>query len=302
MYDKNFQEISSGKMELFSSFFKALKFFIREIVLEGSKELKNIELGDYTVLITTIPDIKVDLVIIGDKEDHKLIVKIIPNIIKILLKNAHIFIDWKENISDLAILDQPISELILSQKKLIGDKSLIEHPEVILKSMWAHKKELKEQELKDLSQKRDLLIQQFKNSTILPKKLNLAEQLLGISEKLKDDKNFMENQEHIKFLKDEIKESKIKINYYLEKIKNTINQSINTLGNKPLHEGDYKDVYLNLYSFSNKLKIMIDGNEWEKYKDLANIMINKDEFPQEKLSEAISIILKMKDNVEDFLN
>jgi hypothetical protein len=47
---------------------------------------------------------------------------------------------------------------------------------------------------------------------------------------------------------------------------------------------------------------MIDGNEWEKYKDLANIMINKDEFPQEKLSEAISIILKMKDNVEDFLN
>ncbi|HEY0090639.1 MAG TPA: hypothetical protein VGB37_17440, partial [Candidatus Lokiarchaeia archaeon] len=49
LYDKNFQDISEGKMELFSGFFAALKSFVSEMVLEGSKDLKNIELGDYSV-------------------------------------------------------------------------------------------------------------------------------------------------------------------------------------------------------------------------------------------------------------
>ena len=40
-YDKNFQDISDGKMELFSSFFSALKSFIGEMILDGEKELKN---------------------------------------------------------------------------------------------------------------------------------------------------------------------------------------------------------------------------------------------------------------------
>ena len=51
LFDKSFQDISSGKMELFSSFFSALKAFIGEMIIEGSTELKNISLGDYTVLI-----------------------------------------------------------------------------------------------------------------------------------------------------------------------------------------------------------------------------------------------------------
>ena len=58
MYDKSFQDVSSGKMELFSSFFSAVKTFISEIVLEGSKELKNIEMGDYTIVVSSIKDMK----------------------------------------------------------------------------------------------------------------------------------------------------------------------------------------------------------------------------------------------------
>lgn len=301
-YDKSFEDISSGKMDLFSSFFSALKAFIGEMVLGGSKELKNIELGDYTVLITSINEIKADLVIIGDKEDHKGINKLIPKLIKILLKYSEVFLEWKGNRADFDILDEPILELVLSQKKLLGEKSLIDRQEHILKSMWAHKKDLSAQQIQNLIQERDNLIGKIENLTVLPKKLEITENLLEISEKLKDEQYFIKCQEEINAIKDEIRDSKIKLNYYLEKIKITINQAVNQLGNKPLNQGDYKDVYLNLYSFSNKLKNMVDNNTWEEYRDLAQKMINKDEVSFDELSESISTILKMNDNIEYYLN
>ena len=218
LYDKSFQDISSGKMELFSSFFSALKAFISEMILDGSKELRNIELGDYTVLITSINEIKADLVIIGDKEDHRTVNKLIPKLIKSLLKHSQIFLEWKGNRNDFEILDQPITEIILSQKKLLGEKSLIERQEHILKSMWAHKKDLSAQQIENLNHERDILIDRIENLTVLPKKLEIAEKLLEISEQLKDDQNFIKYQEEIQTIKDEIRDAKIKLSYYLEKV------------------------------------------------------------------------------------
>ncbi len=302
LFDKSFQDISSGKMELFSSFFSALKAFIGEMIIEGSTELKNISLGDYTVLITSIDEVRADLVVIGDKEDSKAINKLVPRLIKEILKHTNVFLEWQGKREDFEILDQPISEIILSHKKLLGDKSLIEHQDLILKSMWAHKKDLSAQQIKDLTHERQILMKRLENLINLPKKLEIAENLLEISEKLKDDQNFMKHQEEIKVIKDEIRDTKIKLNYYLEKIKITINQAVNQLGNKPLNEGDYKDVYLNLYSFSNKLKNMTDSNSWEEYRNNAQIFINKDEVELGEISQAISKTLKMSDNVEDYIN
>jgi hypothetical protein len=302
IYDLSFQDISSGKMELFSSFFSALKTFIGEMVLNGSKELRNIELGDYTVLITSINEVKADLVIIGDKEDYKIINKLVPKIVKTILKHQQIFIDWRGKRSDFEILDQPISEIVLSFKKLIGEKSLIEHPEIILKSMWSHRKDLSDQEITNFRNELEILENKLETSTTLPKKLSILEKLLELVEMLKDDRKFIKYQEVIKQTNDEIRDTKIKLNYYLEKIKKTINQAVISLGNKPINDGDYKDVYLNLFSFSNKLKLMIDDNKWEVYRNYANTIINKDEVSREELSDVISSILKMKENIEDYLN
>ena len=302
LFDKSFQDVSHGKMELFSSFFSALKTFIGEMVLDGSTELKNIELGDYSVLITSVNEIKADLVVIGDKEDYKSINKLIPKIIKILGKYPELFLEWKGNRNDFEILDQPITELVLSQKKLLGQKSLIERQEHILKSMWALKKELSPQQINNLSLEKKNLMESLDKSTVLPQKLALLEKLLEISENLKEEKDFIKFQKDLKLIKDEIRDTKIKLNYYLEKIKNTINQAINQLGNKPLDQGDYKDVYLNLYSFSNKLKNMSNDDNWQEYRDLAINIINKNEIPPEEISQTISAILKMSDNIEDYFN
>jgi hypothetical protein len=302
LFDKSFQDVSHGKMELFGSFFSALKTFIGEMLLDGSKELKNIELGDYSVLITSVNEIKADLVVIGDKEDYKSINKLIPKIIKVLGKYPELFLEWKGNRKDFDILDQPISELILSQKRLLGEKSLIERQEHILKSMWAHKKDLSSQQIDNLILEKKMLMEILEKSTVLPQRLALVEKLLEISEKLKDERDFIKFQSDLKIVKDEIRDSKIKLNYYLEKIKNTINQAVKQLGNKPLNQGDYKDVYLNLYSFSNKLKNMSNDNKWQEYRDLAISIINKDEISVEEISQTISAILKMSENIEDYLN
>ncbi len=302
LLDINLQDISSGKMDLFASFFSALKSFISEIVLGGSKELKNIELGDYRVFITNLDEITADLVIIGDKEDSKAISKIIPKIIKILSNYQEIFLEWSGASGDFKILKQEISELVLSQKKLVGKISMIENSEVVLNSMWSHKPDVSNTEKQGLYSEQQSLLAEFEACSNIVQKLAISETLLKISEDLKNSKGFVKYQEQIKLLKDEIRDTKIKLNYYLERTKVTISLAVDSLGARGLNEGDYKDVYLNLYSFSNKLKNVVNDDSWQLYRDMGNRLINKDETPPEEISEAIKFVLKMNDDIETYFN
>ena len=302
MYDKSFQDISSGKMELFSSFFSAIKSFIKELVLEGSTELKNIELGDYTVLITSIPDVRADLVMIADKEDHKALTKLIPKILSILTKHKQLFLEWDGNREQLMVLDKPLTELIIKKKKkLIGDESLVEKPEELLQSIWAHKGDLEAEQENRLLRERDFLIERIGKTTNLIRKLDIAEEVVNISEKLHDEDTFLKFQKQVKSLKDQVKDTKYKLKYYLDKVKTSLSNSLDRIGNKALHQGDYKDAYLNLYSFSTKLKTLTDNNRWQNYRDLAKILINKQQRDTNEISNAISEILNMKEDVEEYL-
>jgi hypothetical protein len=302
LYDKSFQDISAGELDLFSSFFSSLKSFVSELVLEGSQELKNIELGDYSVFITAINEIKTDLVIIADDEDYKLVNKLIPKFIKILIEHKEIFLNWEGITADFDVLNTPISELIQSQKKLISDKSLIEKPNLVLKSIWAHKKDLSLQEKENLIQEKDLLLSKLEKITNIQRKLGISKKLLEISERLKDEQGFFQYQEDVKLLKDNLKDTKIKLKYYLERIKLTLSQAIKLLGNKSVTEGSYRDVYLNLYSFSNKLKNITSDTKWREYQNLAKLIINKEEVSVHELSTAITKILHMNDDIDYYFN
>jgi hypothetical protein len=65
--------------------------------------------------------------------------------------------------------------------------------------------------------------------------------------------------------------------------------------------GDYKNVYLHLYSFGSKLKLLKE-NGWEIYKESANRLIEKDSLSDNELSEIIKNILTMSPNVDDYLS
>jgi hypothetical protein len=289
-------------MELFSSFFSAIKSFIKELVLDGSTELKNIELGDYTVLITSIPDVQADLVMIADKEDRKALNKIIPKILSVLVKHKQLFLEWEGNREQLMVLDQPLTEIILNKKKkLIRGDSLVEKPEELLQSLWDHKGALEEEQKGRLVKERDFLIKRIGKTKNLRRKLEIMMEVVNLSEKLHDEDNFLKYQKQVKQLRDQIKDTKYKLEYYLEKVKKSLSESLNSIGNKPLSEGDYKDAYLSLYSFSTKLRTLIDNKSWEKYRQLSKILINKQQKENKEISEAISAILNMNEDIEDYL-
>jgi hypothetical protein len=304
IYDKSFQDISVGKMEMFSSFFSAIKAFISELVLEESldrsKELTSIELKDYTVLVTSLPKVKVDMVIIADKEDSKSVNKVIPKLIKLLNKYEQLFLSWDGNKDEFSILDHPLTELIIANVKVVR-KSLLEHPDQILKSIWAHKKQLPRENIENLIQERDLLIYKIENTVNLTRKIAMSEAVVALSEKLKDETTFLKYQNEVNKLKNEIKDVKFKLNYYLEKTRESLKDTIDNLGDIPIHHGDYKKIYLNLYSFSTKLKL-IKENGWEIYRELASKLIDKESLSEHDLSELIQKLLKMSSNIEDYLN
>ncbi len=300
IHDKNFQEINTGKMEMFSSFFLTLKSFISELVLNGSKELKNIELGEYTVSITSLSNVKVDMVIIADKEDAKAINKLIPKLIKLLQKYEQQFLSWDGNSEEFKILDHPLTELVLANVEDVK-KTLLKSPEQMLKSIWAHKKKLTEKKFENLVQERDLLIYKIENAFNIPSKLSMSQTVVKLSEKLRDESTFLKYQGEVSRFKNELKDTKFKLNYYLNKIKTSLNEAIDNLGDNPIHLGDFKNSYLNLYSFSTKLKL-VKENGWEIYREIASKLIDKDSLSDHELSEIIQTLLNMSTNVEDYLN
>ena len=125
--------------------------------------------------------------------------------------------------------------------------------------------------------------------------------MVELSGKLKDEITFLKYQDEINRLKYELKDVKFKLNYYLEKTRAALNEAIDGLGDKPLHLGDFKNTYLNLYSFSSKLKLIKESG-WELYRDSANKLIEKDTIDDHDLSELIQNLLKMSSNIEDYLN
>ncbi|MFX0012268.1 MAG: hypothetical protein ACFE9R_18290 [Candidatus Hermodarchaeota archaeon] len=299
IYDKRFQGEDIAKTEMFSSFLTAMKSFVSELLLEGSKEIKNIELGDYTVIITGIAKINVDLVIIADNVDVKSVNKVIPKIIKLLLKYEEPFLTWDGEREVFEILDEPLTTLIFNNVKGF-QKSITTSPEEVLGTIWSSGKQLSKEVRDNLIQERDMLIYKMENTPVLPKKLDIAEKVMQLSSELKDEETYIRFKKECKILKKEIEDTKFKLNYYLEKIKSTLNESIEQLGDKPIHLGDYKNTYLNLYSFSTKLKLL-KGKGWEIYKELASKIIEKTSLSDHELTELIKKILEMSSNVEDYL-
>ncbi|MBD3255748.1 MAG: hypothetical protein GF383_11695 [Candidatus Lokiarchaeota archaeon] len=300
IYEKNLSDVSNGNLEMFSAFFSALQSFISELVLSGSKELRAIELGDYTVVITNIEQIDADLVLIADKEDEKLVHKIIPKIIKSVLSFKNLFEGSIAVSKKFRELDGPITQIIYANRKLVKEDSLIKDQVKILESIWSKKKDLSPEERKDLLDEKENLVNQL-NTEISLTKLKITKRLLEISELLKDNKSFVQYQKDIKQIKDEINDKKIKLKYYLERIKASLSQTVDHIGGKKLIDGDYKDLYLNLYSFSTKLKSLVDSENWKKYYALAKSLIEKEEITNEEFSQNISEIVSMKDDIEFYL-
>ncbi|MFX1499889.1 MAG: hypothetical protein ACFFDH_02870 [Promethearchaeota archaeon] len=285
MYNKNFQ--SDEKLEMFDSFFSALQTFVSELTDNSTESLNTIELGEYLVLITRIMDTVSDLVLITDKEDVKEIQKLIPKIIEIILTHKDLFIKWDRKPEKLEKFDLKIIKLILSNKKLNDGSSLTADQSTILKSIWDQKGSLSDQLREDMLKQREELEVKYVEEENFIKKYNLSKSLIEISEKLRDDEKFIAYQTEAKSLKDEIKDRNLRLKYYLDKIKESLDYS------------KYAETYSYLYSFCLKLVNFADPEIISKYKTLAKTVLNRNKIPKEEFKQAIEEISLIEKEIKE---
>ncbi|UCC18211.1 MAG: hypothetical protein JSV62_08830 [Promethearchaeota archaeon] len=288
MYNKNFQ--SDEKLEMFDSFFSALQTFVSELTESSTESLNTIELGEYLVLITQIPEIISDLVIITDKADIKELQRLIPEINKIILNHQELFNSWDGSPEKLEMFDLKIIQIILSDKKLIAGSSLTADQSSILKSIWEQKGTLSDKLREDLLYELAELNTKYLTEENFITKFEISQKLIEISEKLHDDEKFIEYQTEAKSLKDEIKDRKLRLLYYLDKVKESLEYS------------KYSETYSYLYSFCIKLENFVEHDLIIKYKSLAKNLLNRNKLPKDEFKQVITEISMIEQDINEYLS
>ncbi|MFW9898863.1 MAG: hypothetical protein ACFFDO_06340 [Candidatus Thorarchaeota archaeon] len=290
LYDKVFfLEMDDEKLEMFQSFLIALKTFIARMQFDGSSTLKAINLGEYHVVLTHITDTNSELVMVMDEEDEKSSSKIVQQIKGIIINNKDLFIEPERTSEQFKQFDDEVNNLIRSSTKVI-DATILEQKVNVFKSIWAQRGEISANLRDELINEKEDLVAKLESENNLLKKSRIYERLLDIFEKLNETDELLNYQKISKEVKDEVKDRQIKLKYYLGKTK------------EALKEKNYKEAYLNLYSFSSKLKNMAKSHIQKKYNDLAKLIMDKNELPKIEFSQIISEILMMPDKIEEYFS
>ncbi|GAH66393.1 unnamed protein product, partial [marine sediment metagenome] len=110
LYEKEFQADIDSHMDLFGSFFSALKMFVSEIADEEIDELKTIGLGTLMASIIRILEANIDLVIIAEKDDKKEIQKLSSKLKNIVLNYKEVFLVDAVKSEDFENFDKEIND------------------------------------------------------------------------------------------------------------------------------------------------------------------------------------------------
>ena len=301
LYDKDFQVKDEKHMDLFGSFYSALKTFISGVMSDKKTELETVGLGEINAYIFQIPELSIDLILIADKEDSKIISKLNPKITELILQYKDLFEKNQINRDLFENFNKDINEIILSYKGILDPNLIIEKRGDILKSIWDQKGEIStkiKNEMEKLRIKRDDLIKKFENEYILVKKLERCQEIINICEEILDENTLVEYQKSAKIIINEIEDRKAKLQYYLNQAKEALNLVL--AGGSIIHE-QYNAVYSYLYSFSSKLKNLVAPEIYHKYYELAKKFINVDKFSHEELSMMINEVLEMDNNIDNYI-
>ncbi len=263
------------------------------MIKNSSRGIHNIEMGNLKVIITEIRSLGVEMVSISDIEDEKAIRKITPDLIKILNENAVLFKNFDGNISNFKVLDSEIMKIFEKNKNFLNIKKPFDE-----KFEIPDKKTIK---ITNLEKERIFLEDRLKNTVALPKKIEIVNSIDQIDHKLKDKVNIEKNKIRRKKFVSELQSTKDRMKYFLEKTKQAINRTVQHSKGKPIYETDFKDAYLNLYSFSSKLKIIGRDDLCTEYREIAKIFIDKPEDQLHNFPKFISKVLNLSDDMDDYL-
>ena len=289
LYNKNLQESEKdNNIELFGGFLSALETFLSQVHLSGSKDLKSIELGDKVVFITHISQIKTDLVTIAEKGDEKIINKLFPIITSIIMDYKELFAENTLNLKQFKLFNLELNDLLLSSKKVIDEK-FIQNNNDSLQSIWEHKGEISIKLKEKLTEQKNSYALNLNKAETIPEKLMFAKKIVEILNEINDSEELHEYHQIENNLIKEINDRKIRLSYYL-------NGAKEALKNK-----DYKNAFSHLFSFSAKLKNFTKPHIQKKYQNLAKILSKREETDHIIVSQTISEILIMPDDIDEYL-
>ncbi len=287
---------------MFSSFFAAIKTFIKEMILKGSSgaDLKNIEMGQQLIILISLKDLGLDLVFIADTDDEKYVKKVAPKIAEILKTHKILFAKpFDGEISRFAALSQPIMAALSAQKGLIDQaKSLLEDHELIIRRLFAKRGKLDPSEEMALRSEMDRLQKDLLGTRNLFIKHRILDQIMQIEQRIADSEKFLASSRIQRNLVAEIEDVHYKLNYWLKECKESLHKALERIKNtqKSAQEADYKDVFRNLMDFAENVKKIADDQVAVRFRVLARYFIDKDRIPPEVLLKTISEVINLKDD------
>ena len=305
LYEKDFQADIDSHMDLFGSFFSALKSFISGMGNATIEELKTIGFGALIASLFRILEVKIDLVIIAEGGDKKEIQKLSSKLKSIVLNYKELFLVDAVKSEDFEKFDKEINDIVLSHRKILDPTVLIEKQKDYLKSIWDQRGKISEQlreERKDIENERTIIVNKLRKENNVLKRFSLCKLILELSDKLEDEQFFLDYQKKAKSIANEIKDQKIRLKYYLNRAKGSLKVALDTFREEKLIEGDFKEVYSNLYSFSSKLKNFASVEVYEKYYHLASKLIHRKGISPEEYSLVIDEISNMDENIESYFH
>ena len=287
-------KIDDNKVELFSSFFSAIQSFVKDLVSESSTEgLKNIEMGDYIINNNAVPELGVDIVIIADKDDGGELDKIAPRIGQVLQNHSELLENWDGKVQRLRVLDAEIIDVLLNDSTLLTEDLISER----------ERKALEQRKDKNYINEYNFLQNRFNKVKNLPKKLTILEQMEMIAEKIDDQEKLKVIEKRKKKVKSDIKKTKQKITYYLSRAKECISANFNKqhTSNGSIFDLSYRDAYINLYSFSKKLKSLGKIEMARKYYTISKYLIDKPDEIKPKFRSLLEQVMELPDSPEAYI-
>lgn len=283
LYDRGSDII--GKEDAFGSLFITLQAFASELSTNDLDSLKQFQIGRFLVLVTFIENLSLTLVLISDDKNTKEIKIIIPKLVEIILKFRDLFVNWDQNLEVFKKFNEEITVFIVFHRKLMSDLS-----ELDVQDLWKIKGQFTTQLRENLVKEKEMFINKFHYEENIVKKYNLSKNILELSNVLQDSDMVLEFQTETNILEDLIKEKKLKAQYYLDQI----NESLKRL--------NYPELYSNLYSFSLKLQNFAPPPVVNHYKRLAEDFFNTKDKSGNVFNNILKSISSIGNSIDTFIS
>lgn len=294
IWKKSFENlINNKKVALFSSFFSAIQSFIKQLIDEKSgQSIKNIEMGDYLINNTTIPKLGIDLIILADQSEEHLLKDVASELVAIIMNHSEVIRCWNSNSELMTVLDYEILNVLRKSFSLLDEVSISKEKQ---REMETSQKEIYRKEYNFLSNRFD------KIGNLMGKE-HILDQMNLIANKLNNDTLRHKNRQLEKELNKEIETTKNKVEFYLKRVKACISENMRKrqTSSASLFDLGYRDAYIDLYSFSKKLKVIGRLDLAEKYYKISKILIDKPKEKKDKFPSLLKDIMNLPDNADEY--